>query len=253
MTRLSTATHILPQTRAAAALMLGAALALIPLSGRAQDAQPAPATAGSDMAAPMQNASPAANTSADSSSAAGDTGAPSAESAPAQSAEGAGGASGMASGDGSASGLRQAGGILRNAEGEDIGSVIVTDTASGVMHLILDVRASALSAAQHALHIHETGSCEGPDFKSAGGHLAGGKDHGVHSANGPHPGDLPNITMGESGALHVEFFMAGIDTSQVLDDDGSALIIHAGVDDYASQPAGNAGDRVACAVLEPTT
>lgn len=149
--------------------------------------------------------------------------------------------------------LRQAGGPIINAEGAEIGSVIVTETASGVMHFILDLGEGSVPAAQHAIHIHETGTCEAPTFESAGGHLAGGKDHGVHSANGPHPGDLPNITMGAAGALHVEYFLPGVLLDEFLDADGSAVVIHSDVDDYTSQPAGNAGDRIACGVLELTS
>lgn len=149
--------------------------------------------------------------------------------------------------------LRQAGGALRNADGADVGSVIVTETASGVMHLILDISEGAVPAAQHAIHIHETGACEAPTFESAGGHLAGDKEHGVHSPNGPHLGDLPNITMGAAGALHVEYFLPGVLMDHILDGDGSAVVIHSEVDDYTTQPAGNAGDRIACGVLEPSS
>lgn len=260
MTRPFTASRVLPQPSAVGALMLGAALALVPLSGNAQDSQPA---TGSGQAAPMENASPAAVTedqgaAAGASAAGGDTGAASAEAAAAGAApaegtaapsmETAAGASGAAAGQ-----LRQAGGTLRNGEGADVGSVVITETESGVMHFILDVSEGAVPAAQHGLHIHEAGVCEGPTFESAGGHLAGDKEHGVHSANGPHPGDMPNITMGAAGALHVEYFLPGVLMDQILDENGSAVMIHSEVDDYTSQPAGNAGDRIACAVLELTS
>lgn len=221
MTRSRAEAFTLPSPRALGVLMLGAALALVPLAGRAQTAQPAGATG---EAAPTKNASPAATQAPGSSGAA------------------------PAAGQG-----RQAAGTLQNAEGAEIGNVIITETASGVMHFILDVQEGAVPAAQHALHIHENGVCEGPTFESAGGHLADGKEHGVHSAKGPHPGDLPNITMGASGALHVEAFMPAMPMDQVLDQNGSAVVIHSGVDDYVSQPSGNAGDRIACAVLQPSS
>jgi len=250
--------------------MLGPALALIPSSGKPQASQPAPTATASGQAAPMENASPAAIAPGQATDAGaapatgGDTGAPSAEAAAggaasaegtaAPSAEAAAGASGAAEGDAATGQLRQAGGTLRNAEGADIGSVIITETESGVMHFILDIaEGSVPPGVQRGLHIHETGLCEGPAFESAGGHLAGDKEHGVHSANGPHPGDMPNITMGASGALHVEFFLPDVQMDQILDDDGSAVMIHSDVDDYTSQPSGNAGDRIACAVLEPTS
>lgn len=264
MTRSSAATRVLPQPYTVGAVMLGAALALVPLSGRAQDSQAAPAETG--QAAPMENASPAANTggqaaeSGAASAAGGDTGAPSpeasagaaasAESTATPSPEAAAASTG---GTGTTAQLRQAGGTLHNAEGAEIGNVAITETESGVMHVILDIIEGAIPAGeQRGLHIHQTGQCEGPTFESAGGHLAGDKEHGVHSVNGPHPGDLPNITMGASGALHVEYFLAGVQMDQILDEDGSAVMIHSDVDDYTTQPSGNAGDRIACAVLEPT-
>ncbi|MBB1492358.1 MULTISPECIES: superoxide dismutase family protein [unclassified Paracoccus (in: a-proteobacteria)] len=228
MTRSLNATRVLPQPHALGALLLGAALVLAPHPGHTQDSAPAAADAQPAQAAPVENASPAA------------TGADQPD-APA-----AGDATAAAGGEQ----FRQAGGVLRNGEGADVGSVLITETTSGVMHFVLDISEGAVSAAQHGLHIHEAGLCEGPTFESAGGHMAGDREHGVHSANGPHPGDLPNITMGTAGALHVEYFLPGILMDQILDEDGSAVMIHSDVDDYTSQPAGNAGDRIACAVLE---
>lgn len=225
MTRSRTEARALPHPHALGVLMLGAALAVVPFAGHAQTAQPAEAASG--QAAPMENASPAATTTG-------------------QAAAGA--ATTAAGGTGQ---LRQAGGVLRNAEGGDMGTVLVTETESGVMHFVLDVAEGALPAgAQRAIHIHENGTCEGPTFESAGGHLAADREHGVHSTSGPHPGDLPNITMGASGALHTEYFLPGVLMDQIMDDNGSAVIIHSEVDDYTSQPSGNAGDRIACAVLE---
>lgn len=262
MTRSSAAIRALPQPHAVGALMLGAALALVPLSGHAQDSQAAPAGAG--QAAPMENASPAAIAGGQAAeagtapAAGGDTGtaSPEAAAAAAASPESAAAPSAEAAAAGAAATgqLRQAGGTLRNAEGADVGSVVITETESGLMHFILDIAEGTVPAgAQRGLHIHQTGLCEGPTFESAGGHLAGDKEHGVHSANGPHPGDLPNITMGASGALHVEYFLPGVLMDQILDEDGSAVMIHSDVDDYTTQPSGNAGDRIACAVLEPTS
>ena len=89
----------------------------------------------------------------------------------------------------------------------------------------------------------------------AGAHLAGGPSHGVHNAAGPHPGDLPNIVVGKDGATTYETFLAGagkgpwLTAANVFDADGAAVVIHAEPDDYRSQPAGNAGDRIACGVL----
>ena len=246
MTRSRAQARTLPHPHALGVLMLGAALALVPFAGHAQTAQPGDAAGG--QAAPIKNASPAANTAGQSAGGAA-TGAEG-SGASGQAASGSAGAGGAAaSGTGQ---LRQASGVLHNAEGGDMGTILVTETESGVMHFVLDVTEGALPAgAQRAIHIHENGVCEGPAFESAGGHLPGDNEHGVHSGNGPHPGDLPNITMGAAGALHVEYFLPGVLMDNILDDNGSAVIIHWGVDDYTSQPSGNAGDRIACAVLEP--
>lgn len=247
MTSSFTATRVLPQPHILGGLLLGAALALVPHSGQAQDAQTAPGDTQSGQAAPMENASPAANGSSDAAAA----GASSAE----VSSGDAGAAASAGAPDSTANEgqFRQASGVLRNAEGADMGSVLITETASGVMHFVLDVSEGAVPAAQYGLHIHETGLCEGPTFESAGGHLSGGKDHGIHSPNGPHLGDLPNITMGSAGALHVEYFLPGVLMDEILDEDGSAVMMHSDVDDYTTQPHGNAGDRIACAVLELTS
>lgn len=245
MTRSRAETRALPHPHALGVLMLGAALALVPFAGHAQTAQPADAAAG--QAAPIENASPAATTAGNATGGATttDTGG---NDTSGQAASGAAAQEAAAPGT---SQLRQAGGVLHNAEGGEMGTVLVTETESGVMHFVLDLAEGALPAgAQRAIHIHENGVCEGPTFESAGGHLPGDKEHGVHSASGPHPGDLPNITMGAAGALHTEYFLPGVLMDQIMDDNGSAVIIHADLDDYTSQPSGNAGDRIACAVLE---
>ncbi|MCX2721633.1 superoxide dismutase family protein [Roseibium salinum] len=144
--------------------------------------------------------------------------------------------------------------VTATLQGEGIsGTVEMTETASGVVHVV--VNAEGLPAGKHGFHVHETGSCEADGgFKSAGGHLAGDKEHGINSSGGPHPGDLPNIHVGEDGILQAEFFARGFTIGEgvderLLDDDGAAVIIHAGADDYSSQPSGDAGDRLACGVL----
>ena len=137
---------------------------------------------------------------------------------------------------------------LAGPDGTAHGTVTVTPTESGTARVQIDL--TGVPAGEHAIHVHETGDCSAADFTSAGGHLADGHDHGVMSANGPHPGDLPNITVAEDGTASMEFFNAMLTPDLMADEDGSAFIIHAGTDDYASQPAGDAGDRIACGVFE---
>lgn len=139
-------------------------------------------------------------------------------------------------------------------EGKGItGTVTMTETASGIVHVVVD--AKGVPAGAHGIHVHETGKCEADNgFESAGGHLARGLEHGLHVENAPHPGDLPNVHVQEDGMLQAEFFTRGFTLGtegdqRLKDDDGSAIILHAGPDDYKSQPSGNSGDRIACGVI----
>lgn len=137
-------------------------------------------------------------------------------------------------------------GEIVDREGNSIGSVSVFETASGIVRV--NVQATGIPAGAHGVHLHETGQCDG-DFSSAGGHIAGQAAHGL-VAGGNHPGDLPNGFVQDDGVLSLEAFKENlIFDSHLADEDGAALIIHSGPDDYESQPAGDAGDRIACAVL----
>ena len=135
------------------------------------------------------------------------------------------------------------------------GTVTVSETASGMVHMTIDVK--GVPAGVHGFHVHEKGVCDADDgFKSAGGHLSGGMNHGIEDSEGPHAGDLPNLHAGEDGIVQVEYFTDGFsldpDASPTISGpDGAPVILHAGADDYASQPSGAAGDRLACGVLYP--
>ena len=104
-----------------------------------------------------------------------------------------------------------------------------------------------------AFHIHETGRCD-PPFESAGGHLnPEGKKHGKDNPGGPHAGDLPNLEVPDSGRVKLQLDVKGVSIDggpgALLDGDGAALVIHDGADDYKTDPAGNAGKRLACGVI----
>ncbi|WP_185020643.1 superoxide dismutase family protein [Histidinibacterium lentulum] len=144
------------------------------------------------------------------------------------------------------------GGWIAEVQGRDgaaHGTVTVEPTASGTMVVELDL--AGLPTGTLAVHLHETGDCSAEDFSSAGGHIAGDASHGVESADGPHPGDLPNVLPEEGGAVQVQFFNDRLTGEMMTDADGAAFVVHAGADDYESQPAGDAGDRIACGVFEP--
>lgn len=143
---------------------------------------------------------------------------------------------------------------MRNAEGEAVGTVTIEETQSGMLHFTVEME--GLPPGPHGFHIHETGQCDAENgFKSAGGHYAAGREHGFKSAKGPHPGDFPNVMVNEDGVLKAEFFTdrlaAGAEgENPLMDEDGSAVVLHAKADDYMSQPSGNAGDRIACGVIK---
>jgi superoxide dismutase, Cu-Zn family len=108
-----------------------------------------------------------------------------------------------------------------------------------------------LPAGDHAFHIHAVGKCVAPDFKSAGGHYNPEEDqHGIMNEAGPHAGDMPNIHVPESGQLHIEVLNQMVSLDGLFDEDGSAIVIHEGPDDYTSDPAGDAGSRISCGVIE---
>ena len=137
-------------------------------------------------------------------------------------------------------------------QGNEVGKTELTATPNGVL-ISLDL--TAVPAGEHAFHIHAVGKCEPPDFKSAGPHFNPDQTkHGLMNAEGPHAGDMPNLHVPGEGKLQVEVLNPMVSLNEkasLLDQDGSALVIHAGVDDYVSDPAGNAGDRIACGVVEP--
>jgi Cu-Zn family superoxide dismutase len=142
-----------------------------------------------------------------------------------------------------------------NTQRQEVGQATLSDTPNGVI-IVLSLREkpSGISPGVHAFHIHGVGKCE-PPFKSAGDHYnPQKKQHGFLSKGGGHAGDLPNIHVPESGQVTVEFFVAGVrlkeGKNRLIDEDGSALVIHAQKDDYRSDPAGNAGDRIACGAIE---
>ena len=119
--------------------------------------------------------------------------------------------------------------------------------------LSLAVAATGLEPGEHGFHLHTTGRCEAPGFTSAGGHLnPGSRQHGSLNPAGKHLGDLPNLLVGASRSASTEIDLGPDDAgmrAELFDGDGTAIVIHAEADDYRSDPAGDAGARIACGVL----
>lgn len=142
---------------------------------------------------------------------------------------------------------------LRDAEGKVMGMALFVQEAQGVR---ISVTVKGLSPGEHGIHIHSVGKCEPPDFLSAGPHFnPTNKKHGLNNPDGPHAGDLPNLVVGEDGSAVYEHVTDRVTLTlgelSLFDEDGSALIIHAGPDDQITDPAGNSGARVLCGVITP--
>ena len=137
---------------------------------------------------------------------------------------------------------------ILNGEGAKIGEARLTQEKAGIA---VRISVSGLTPGMHGTHIHSMGTCDAPDFKGAGGHWnPGSMHHGLSNAQGHHDGDLPNLDVQPDGTGALNFIVAGAMITggemPLLDTDGAAIVIHAGPDDMVSDPAGNAGGRVAC-------
>ncbi|TDF99648.1 superoxide dismutase family protein [Paenibacillus piri] len=139
-----------------------------------------------------------------------------------------------------------------DSKGAKIGSAVLSQAVEGVR---LQVDVSGLTPGKHGIHIHQTGVCTTPDFKSAGEHFnPEGKKHGFENPEGYHAGDLLNLEVGSDGKAKAEFIDKKVTlvkdkANSLLKPGGTALVIHESPDDYKTDPAGNSGARIACGVI----
>jgi len=133
----------------------------------------------------------------------------------------------------------------------EVGQISLTQIGENAA---MSLKVEGLESAAYGMHLHETGKCDGPDYKSAGGHWnPAGKQHGLDNPEGAHGGDLPNLVATVGQATRLERSLTGLaltGENGLMDADGAALVIHAKPDDLKTDPSGNSGARIICGVFE---
>ncbi|MGD0500775.1 MAG: superoxide dismutase family protein [Bryobacteraceae bacterium] len=141
---------------------------------------------------------------------------------------------------------------LKDAKGASVGTATISANKGSGVTIKMDLK--GLPPGEHAAHIHAVAKCEAPAFTTAGGHFnPDQKQHGMDNPMGPHAGDMPNFTVKPNGTAKVTLVdprvNMGSDAHSIFSNGGTALVIHAAADDMKTDPAGNAGARIACGLI----
>lgn len=141
--------------------------------------------------------------------------------------------------------------IVVDSTGNRLGQITGSEAAGSA---VLEILVRGLTPGKHGMHLHASPACDPPTFQSAGAHFnPTAHQHGTRNPQGPHAGDLPNLSVTPDGVGRAQVMLTGWTLApgpQSISQPGTALVIHADADDERTDPSGNSGARVACAVIQ---